>query len=125
MYLRTLQLTPKNKSESIISPLPLLKPPSFLMIIFICKNCPLSCRAKRAFPSGETLILPGSRVSRYNTLHFAMQSCVPKGYPLETRFCRDTGKIQKQTAYPPDGYAVCFCPLPIENQCDRLILERG
>ena len=35
------------------------------------KTCPFSCRVKRAFPSGETLILPASRASRYNTLHFA------------------------------------------------------
>ena len=35
------------------------------------KTCPFSCRAKRAFPSGEPLILPISRDSRYNTLHFA------------------------------------------------------
>ena len=39
--------------------------PAFCSFSF-AKNCPFSCRAKRAFPSGETLILPGSRDSRYN-----------------------------------------------------------
>ena len=50
------------------------------------KNCPFSCRVKRALPSGETLILPVSRDSRYNTLHFASKVVCQRGLrpPLET-----------------------------------------
>ena len=48
------------------------------------KTCPFSCRAKRAFPSGETLILPASRDSRYNTLHFASKAMCQREAPLET-----------------------------------------
>ena len=43
------------------------------------KTCPFSCRAKRVFPSGETLILPISHDSRYNTLQ--AKSCA-KGAPF-------------------------------------------
>ena len=46
------------------------------------KTCPFSCRAKRAFPSGETLILPASRDSRYNTLHFASKAVCQRGIPF-------------------------------------------
>ena len=48
------------------------------------KTCPFSCRAKRAFPSGETLILPVSRDSRYNTLHFANKAVCQREAPLGT-----------------------------------------
>lgn len=58
--------------------LPRPKPPKFLHIP-ICKNCPLSWRSKRAFPSGETLIFPASRASRYNTLHFASKVVRQRG----------------------------------------------
>lgn len=56
---------------------------AFCSFLF-AKTCPLSCRAKRACPSCDTLILPVSRSSRYNTLHLCSKGCVPKGYPLET-----------------------------------------
>lgn len=46
------------------------------------KTCPFFCRAKRAFPSGETLILPASRDSRYNTLHFASKAVCQRGVPF-------------------------------------------
>lgn len=48
------------------------------------KACPFSCRAKRVFPSGETLILPVSRDSRYNTLHFASKAVCQREAPLGT-----------------------------------------
>lgn len=48
------------------------------------KACPFSCRAKRVFPSGETLILPVSRDSRYNTLQFASKAVCQREAPLET-----------------------------------------
>ena len=43
------------------------------------KTCPLSWWAKRACPLCDTLILPASRASRYNTLHLCSKGCVPKG----------------------------------------------
>lgn len=48
------------------------------------KACPFSCRAKRVFPSGETLILPVSRDSRYNTLHFASKAVCQREASLGT-----------------------------------------
>lgn len=46
------------------------------------KPCPFPCRANRAFPSGETLLLPVSRTGRYNTLHLAGKVVCQRGYPF-------------------------------------------
>lgn len=55
--------------------------PAFCSYTF-AKTCPFSCQAKRAFPSGETLILLISRDSRYNTLHFASKVVCQRGHPF-------------------------------------------
>lgn len=71
------------------------------------KTCPFSCRAKRAFPSGETLILPVSRDSRYNTLHFANKAVCQREAPLET-------PVLSGSQYSPHKSAAA--PLPSKTQ---------
>ena len=71
------------------------------------KTCPFSCRAKRAFPSGETLILPVSRDSRYNTLHFASKAVCQREAPLET-------PVLSGSQYSPHKSAAA--PLPSKTQ---------
>ena len=65
-----------------ISLRPSRKPASGFCSSPSAKTCPFSCRAKRVFPSGETLILPASRDSRYNTLHFASKAVCQRGVPF-------------------------------------------
>lgn len=63
------------------------------------KTCPFSCWARRVFPSGETLILPTSRDSRYKHTTLCKQSRVPKGRPLwKPLFCREAGATRKIAA---------------------------
>ena len=89
-----------KRCKCVISLLPLSKPLSFLLIP-IRKNLPVSCRAKRTFPSGETLILPASRDSRYNTLHFASKAVCQRGVPFgNPLFCREVGATHKIAAAP-------------------------
>ena len=71
------------------------------------KTCPFSCRAKRAFPSGETIILPVSRDSRYNTLHFANKAVCQREAPLET-------PVLSGSQYSPHKSAAA--PLPSKTQ---------
>ena len=47
-----------------------------------------SCRFKCPCPPRRQRDFHGNADRAYNTLHFASQSRVPKGYPLETLFCR-------------------------------------
>ena len=42
---------------------------------------PFSCRCKQGRIASRALVCPVSRADRYNTLHFASQSRVPKGTP--------------------------------------------
>ena len=67
----------------------------------IQKTCPFSCRAKRAFPSGRTLISPASRDSRYNTLHFASKAVCQREAPLETPVLSGSRYIPHKSAAAP------------------------
>ena len=65
------------------------------------KTCPFSCRAKRVFPSGKTLILPASRDSRYNTLHFASKAVCQREAPLGTPVLSESRySLHKSAAIP-------------------------
>lgn len=61
------------------------------------------------FPFGETLVLPASRANRYNTLHFALQSCAPKGYPLESLFAESSAKNSKKHFPKGETCFLLFC----------------
>ena len=49
---------------------------------------PFSCRCKQECIASRALVCPVSRADRYNTLHFASQSRVPKGTPSPFGFPR-------------------------------------
>ena len=60
--------------------------PGFCSYTF-AKTCPFSCRAKWAFPSGETLTLPISRDSRYNSLYPSAVTAGITHYTLQAKSC--------------------------------------
>ena len=78
------------------------------------KTCPFFCRAKRAFPSGKTLILPISRDSRYNTLHFASKVVcqrVPLWKPYFVGVCSHTSSKMQNKRHRPARSRCCSIPL--------------
>ena len=88
--------------------LPRPKPPKFLHIP-ICKNCPLSWRSKRAFPSGEMLIFPASRASRYNTLHFASKVVRQRGTLWNPFLPNHRQKISRNIFQKGETCFLLFC----------------
>ena len=91
------------KIKHFIYLLPLPKPPSVLLIP-IRKNLSAFLLGKTMFPSGETLILPSSRDSRYNTLHFESKVVCQRGTlwkPYFVGVCSHTSsKIQNKRHRP-------------------------
>jgi len=92
------------------------------------KTCPFSCRAKRVFPSGKTLILPASRDSRYNTLHFASKAVCQREAPLGTPVLSESRySLHKSAAIPHPSKTQAGGigqPVPGANLC-RLLACMG
>ena len=78
------------------------------------KTCPFFCRAKRAFPSGKTLILPISRDSRYNTLHFASKVVCQRDTlwkPFFVGVCSHTSSKMQNKRHRSARSRCCSIPL--------------
>lgn len=73
---------------------------------------PLSCRFKRPCPPRRQRHFRGNADRAYNTLHFASQSRVPKGAPLESPTTKQAvyslcGSIQPFCCQQPISRSVC------------------
>ena len=87
--------------------------PAFCSFSF-AKNCPFSCRAKRAFPSGEPLILPISHDSSYNTLHFASKVVCQRDTlwkPFFVGVCSHTSSKMQNKRHRSARSRCCSIPL--------------